>query len=209
MILFQGFSSLLLVAAASLSLNVLAQPSAKPTESSVAASHTVLMRGPAGDVTLQQVQQALETAVPAAQRQDFFASPRNIEQLALTVYIRRVLTAQAQKAGFDGRPEVVEAVAGGQQLTNLWLEHQAKEKEPTPEQLEKYARSVFEAQPPKRVGDMSATSPDFESQRNALMAQARAKLLQQARNQVWTDAQAGVEPNVEAILAQVRSPAEK
>ncbi|MGB3071272.1 MAG: hypothetical protein WBC18_22140 [Ottowia sp.] len=214
MILFRGFSSLILAVAASWSLNALAQPASSPAAtaapmagSAAAADQTVLMRGPAGDVTLWQVRQALETMVSAAQRDNIFTSPRSIEQFALSVYTRRALTAQAQKAGFDHRPEVVQALAEGQQLPNLWLEHQVKEREPTPEQLEKYARSVYEAQPPKRVGDMSAPAPDFESQRTALMEQARAKLASQVRTQTWNEAKDGAEPDVDAIAAQVRPPA--
>jgi len=219
MILFRNFSFFLGAAAASLSFNALAQSSgasmptaaspAPAVASTPAADNTVLMRGPAGEVTLGQVRAAVQVIIPAQQRERFFENPRNIEQLALSVYTRQALAAQAKQQGFDQQPDMIQAleVAKIQFIGDSWLEHLAKKAEPTSEQLEKYARSVFDAQPSRKTAD--GKTVDFESQRAPLMEQARAKLVNQARADAWNAAKAGAEPVVDAIAAQVIAPAEK
>jgi len=221
MTLFRGFSSLLLAATASLSFNVLAQPAVSPpapvsaasavpsAAATAAADNTVLMRGPGGDVTLAQVRAAVDVIVPPAQRDHFMENPRNIEQLALSIYVRQTLAAEARKQGFDRQPDIAQllAVSQLQVLGDLWLLHKSKEGEPTAAQLEKYARSVYESQPSKKTEDGKPV--DFESQRAELMEQARGKLINQARAEVWNTIQAGAKPDAEAIAAQVRPPAGK
>lgn len=202
------FSTFLLAAAASLPFNALAQSAAPVPVPATTADNTVLMRGPAGDVTLGQVRAAVEVLAPPQLREDFFANPRNIEQMALTVYIRQALAAQAKKEGFDRQPDVAQAMAIGQlqALTDSWLTRQAKKQEPGTAQLEKYARSAYDAQPAKGIDGKPL---DFESQRTELMAQARAKLANQARVEIWNAAQAGAQPDTDAIAAQVQQPAQK
>lgn len=218
MILYRGFSSLLLAAAASFSLHTYAQPAAPAAPASTATSasatkaasdSTVLLRGPAGEVTLGQVRAAIQVIVPVSQRESFFANPRNIEQMALSIYIRQNLAAQAKKQGLDQQPEVARAVTFAQQhaLSDLWLAKKSRENEPTPAQLEKYAQSVYDSQPATASEPKSAA--DFASKRAELMEQARTKVLNQSRAELWNAAQAGAEPDAEAIAASVQPAAEK
>ena len=209
MIPVRRFSLVFLATAAFLSFNVSAQSAAAPTAVPAAApDSTVLMRGPAGDVTLGQVRAGVEAIVPLGQREEFFTYPKNIEQMASTIYVYHALNAQAKQQGFDQKPDVAQVLAISQQraLADLWIMRQAKERAPSTEQIEKYARSVYQGQPQKSADGKSL---DFESQRTELMAQAREKLTNQIRVDMWNAAQAGAKPDTEAIAAQVRPPAEK
>lgn len=107
------------------------------------------MRGPAGVVTVAQFQAAVQSLVPPAQRESFYSKPQNIEQMALSIYTRQALAQQAKQQGFDREPDVGAALAFAQQqsLSDLWLLKQTEAKVPKAEQLEQYARSVYNAQP--------------------------------------------------------------
>lgn len=147
-------STALLTAIAAASLS--AQAQIAPKHNALAASpapmvagEAILMRGPAGAVTVAQLQAAVQFLVPPAQRESFYAKPQNIEQLVLSIYSRQALAQQAKQQGFD-REEGVSAIlafAQQQSLSDLWLLKQTEAKEPTAAQLEQYARSVYNAQP--------------------------------------------------------------
>lgn len=107
------------------------------------------MSGPAGSVTADDLQAAVKFLVPPAQRESFFSKPQNIEQLALSIYTRKNLAQQAKEKGFDREADVAGIVAFAQQqsLSDLWLQKEVDAKIPSEEQLEKYARSIYQALP--------------------------------------------------------------
>ncbi|MET4579494.1 peptidylprolyl isomerase [Ottowia thiooxydans] len=144
----RSLSSIVLVAAAMLPATLWAQSATNPGAVAPNTDNTVLIRGPGGEVTTAQFLAAVEQLVPLNQRESFFSNPNNIEQLALSIYSRQTLAAQARQQGFDRKPEVerVTAIAQQQTLSDLWLTNQAEAKLPSPQQLEQYARSVYESQ---------------------------------------------------------------
>ncbi|MBY4595854.1 peptidylprolyl isomerase [bacterium BD-1] len=125
------------------------QSVAAASKAAPGAGETVLMRGPGGVVTAAQLQAAVQFLVPPAQRESFFSKPQNIEQLVLSIYTRQNLVQQAKQQGFDRQADVASILAFAQQqaLSDLWLLKQAEAREPTSQQLEQYARSVYNAQP--------------------------------------------------------------
>ena len=150
-----------------------------PAAPKAVANDTVLMRGPGGVITAAQFHAAVQHLVPPAQRESFFAKPQNIEQLALLIYTRQTLAQQAKQQGFDREAGVASIldIAQEQALSDLWLLKQTEAREPTPQQLEQYARSVYNAQPAhvresvqlKVRHILVATSPTIDD------AQAKAK----------------------------------
>lgn len=178
------YSTIFLSAIAAAAFNVQAQHTPKVSETikspvQAVARDQVLMRGPAGVVTLGQLQAAVDFLVPPAQRESFYAKPQNIEQLALSIYTRQVLAQQARQQGFD-REEAVAAIlafAQQQSLSDQWLLKQTEAQEPSTAQLEQYARSIFNAQPAHVRESLQlkvrhivvATSPTLDD------AQAKAK----------------------------------
>lgn len=123
----------------------------EPTSALDANVGSVLVRGPAGEVTMAEFQAAVAVRVPQVQRESFYANPRNIEQLALSVYTRKALVAQARQQGFNPQPEARQQSSAEtdaeQVLIDQWITQQLSRRLPDERQLEQYARSVFDAQP--------------------------------------------------------------
>ena len=111
-----------------------------------ATEDTVLLRGPAGQVTLADVQALASIATTPEQRQAVLASRNSLEQLALAAYTQKALAAQARAAGYDKNALVqrAEQLAATRALSDDWLVHQASLQKPTDAQLEKLARSLFD-----------------------------------------------------------------
>ena len=65
------------------------------------ALETVLLRGPAGQITLAEVQALAAISVPPEQRAAVLGSRSSLEQLALAAYTQKALAAQARAAGYD------------------------------------------------------------------------------------------------------------
>lgn len=152
MLVCRSLSSLILALASVIAMPLGAQTQTTPSTSvstGSAANDSVLIRGPGGVVTVSQLHAAVQLLVPPAQRESFYSRPQNIEQLALTIYTRQALADQARKQGLDRQPDVVSVLALAQQqtLSDLWLLKQTEAREPTAQQLEQYARSVYNAQP--------------------------------------------------------------
>lgn len=107
---------------------------------------TVLLRGPAGQVTLADVQALASIATAPEQRQAVLAGRNSLEQLALAAYTQKALAAQARAAGYDKNALVqrAEQLAATRALSDNWLVYQADIQKPTDEKLEKLARSVFD-----------------------------------------------------------------
>lgn len=196
-------SGFILATAAALPHLASAQAVSPAVAAPSSADSTVLLRGPAGAVTLGQVRAGVEAIVPPAQRDGFFAYSRNIEQMARTIYVYMALNSQAKLQGFDRQPDVekVLEISLKRALADLWIVRESNKHAPNPEQLEKYARSVFEASSPNNVDGKPV---NFEAQRPELIEQARAKLLNDIRMDLWKSAEGGAEPDAAAIAAQVR-----
>lgn len=152
MLVSRSISSLIFVLASVIAMPLGAQTQSSSSPSALngsAVNDSVVLRGPGGVVTVSQLHAAVQLLVPPAQRESFYSRPQNIEQLALTIYTRQALAEQARKQGLDREPDVVSILALAQQqtLSDLWLVKQTEAREPTSQQLEQYARSVYNAQP--------------------------------------------------------------
>lgn len=124
-------------------------PAAAPAPAPAPVAQQALVSGPAGSVSQRQLDAAVEFLLAPAQRAEFYANPRSIENMALALYARQALEAQARQHGFADRPEVqqVVGVAAQQALTDYWMLHQIEQRLPSEQQIEQYARSVHDAQP--------------------------------------------------------------
>lgn len=111
-----------------------------------AAENAVLLRGPAGQITLADVQALASIATTPEQRQTVLASRNSLEQLALAAYTQKALAAQARAAGYDKNALVqrAEQLAATRAISDNWLVYQAGLQKPTDAQLEKLARSLFD-----------------------------------------------------------------
>ena len=69
-----------------------------------AAPSDVLARGPAGEVTVADVQAMVGLLVPVGQRGQFYENPSNIATFAEAIYSQRVLAARAREAKYDETP---------------------------------------------------------------------------------------------------------
>ena len=109
------------------------------------ALETVLLRGPAGQITLAEVQALAAISVPPEQRAAVLGSRSSLEQLALAAYTQKALAAQARAAGYDKNEQAqhAERLAAVRALSDSWMAHQSELQKPADAQLEKLARSMF------------------------------------------------------------------
>ena len=110
------------------------------------ADNVVVLRGPAGEISLRDVRALASVVLPIEQRQEVLASASGVQQLALAAYTQKKLAAQARAAGYDQQADVkrVEQLAAQRALSDSWMIHQADIKAPALDKLEPYARTVFE-----------------------------------------------------------------
>ena len=110
------------------------------------ADNVVVLRGPAGEISLGDVRALASVVLPIEQRQEVLASASGVQQLALAAYTQKNLAAQARAAGYDQQADVkrVEQLAAQRALSDSWMIHQADIKAPALDKLEPYARTVFE-----------------------------------------------------------------
>lgn len=110
------------------------------------ADNVVVLRGPAGEISLGDVRALASVVLPIEQRQEVLASASGVQQLALAAYTQKNLVAQARAAGYDQQADVkrVEQLAAQRALSDSWMIHQADIKAPALDKLEPYARTVFE-----------------------------------------------------------------
>ena len=148
----------------------------------------VLARGPAGEVTVADVQAMVGVLVPVGQRGQFYANPANIAAMAEAIYGQRVLATQARAAKHDETPEARRQLALGANrvLADSWIDHLAGQKAPTDAQLDAHARTTYNA------------NPNQFSQSEQL----RARHILVAVNAGRDDAQA--KARAEELLAQLR-----
>ncbi len=148
----------------------------------------VLARGPAGEVTVADVQAMVGVLVPVGQRGQFYANPANIAAMAEAIYGQRALATQARAAKHDETPEARRQLALGANrvLADSWIDHLAGQKAPTDAQLDAHARTTYNA------------NPNQFSQSEQL----RARHILVAVNAGRDDAQA--KARAEELLAQLR-----
>ena len=109
----------------------------------------VLARGPAGEVTVADVQAMVGVLVPVGQRGQFYDNPANIAAMAEAIYGQRALATQARAAKHDETPEARRQLALGANrvLADSWIDHLAGQKAPTDAQLDAHARTTYNANP--------------------------------------------------------------
>ena len=114
-----------------------------------AAPSDVLARGPAGEVTVADVQAMVGLLVPVGQRGQFYENPSNIATFAEAIYSQRVLAARAREAKYDETPLARRQLALGanRALADSWIDHLAGQKVPTDAQLDAHARTTYNANP--------------------------------------------------------------
>ena len=153
-----------------------------------AAPSDVLARGPAGEVTVADVQAMVGVLVPVGQRGQFYDNPANIAAMAEAIYGQRALATQARAAKHDETPEARRQLALGANrvLADSWIDHLAGQKAPTDAQLDAHARTTYNA------------NPNQFSQSEQL----RARHILVAVNAGRDDAQA--KARAEELLAQLR-----
>lgn len=140
-------ASLTLAAAAA---QAQAQPAAAPASAAQQASaNPVVVSGPAGQVTLSEVETLASDMVPAAQRTEFWSNPESVERFARSVYTQRALAAEGLKAGVDKSSRGAEYLnlTRERALMTLWLDQAGKNAVPDDKALEAYARSEYRAKP--------------------------------------------------------------
>ena len=148
----------------------------------------VLARGPAGEVTVADVQAMVGVLVPVGQRGQFYDNPANIAAMAEAIYGPRALATQARAAKHGETPEARRQLALGANrvLADSWIDHLAGQKAPTDAQLDAHARTTYNA------------NPNQFSQSEQL----RARHILVAVNAGRDDAQA--KARAEELLAQLR-----
>lgn len=126
----------------------LAQPVNKPAAETMAPG-TVLISGPAGQVTLAEVRMLVDEQVPPSRQPAFWASPKSISDAARNLYGYRALAQQALKEGLDRQ-------AGAAAFLNLqrekalaeWLMQQrGRARVGDPKVLEQFSRTAYKAEP--------------------------------------------------------------
>ena len=131
-----------------LAVPAMAQTGNKPAAETMAPG-TVLISGPAGQVTLAEVRMLVDEQVPPSRQPAFWASPKSISEAARNLYGYRALAQQALKEGLDRQ-------AGAAAFLNLqrekalaeWLMQQrGRARVGDPKVLEQFSRTAYKAEP--------------------------------------------------------------
>ncbi len=130
-----------------LAASALAQP-AKPAAETMAPS-TVIVSGPAGQVTLAEVRMLVDEQVPAGRQPAFWASPQSIGEAARNLYGNRALAQQALKEGLDRQPGAAAFLALQREkaLAEWLMQQRARARTGDPKVLEQFARTAYKAEP--------------------------------------------------------------
>ena len=148
-------SRIALAAALCVSLSCAAQaqaPAAKPAAAAAAPAanpSTVVVSGPAGNVTQSELEAMVNEVVPPAQRATFWSQPQTVDRFARTIYNQRALSQQALAGGIDktrAGAEYLELVRE-RALSKLWLDQKAQGAAPDPKAVAEFARSEYRAHP--------------------------------------------------------------
>ena len=77
------------------------KPAAPAPAAAAAAASTVVVSGPAGNVTQGELESMVNEVVPPAQRAGFWAKPEMVDRMARTIYNQRALARDALAGGVD------------------------------------------------------------------------------------------------------------
>ena len=110
---------------------------------------SVLISGPAGKVTLGDLEQLVDQAVPPQQRAMFWANPNAPKQFAQSFYAQQALAQDALKDKLDSTPEGIAKLkfAREQVLAGLLIEARVKANMPDDAAVQTYARNEMKAHP--------------------------------------------------------------
>lgn len=119
-----------------------------PTGSSISPS-TVVVSGPAGQVTLAELELIVKETVPPIRRDEFWSNPASVGKLARNIYAQRALAQEAQQAGLDKTAEgaAYMKLTRERALTELAMQARVRAKTPDAKAQEAYARGEYKAQP--------------------------------------------------------------
>ena len=143
-----ALAAALSVAFASAALAQAPAPATKPAAPAAAAS-TVVVSGPAGNVTQGELESMVNEVVPPAQRAGFWAKPEMVDRMARTIYNQRALARDALAGGVDKTRAGAEylQLVRERALSKLWLDQHAQAAAPNPKAVTDFARSEYRAQP--------------------------------------------------------------
>lgn len=136
-----------LIAGSLLAGSALAQ-TAKPAVETMAPG-TVMISGPAGQVTLAEVRMLVDEQVPSSRQPAFWASPKSMGDAARNLYGHRALAQQALKEGMDRQPAAAAYLALQREkaLAEWLLQQRGRARVGDPKVLEQFARTAYKAEP--------------------------------------------------------------
>lgn len=113
------------------------------------AATAAIVSGPAGQVTLAELELIANEMVPPARRSEFWSNPEAVGRLARSIYAQRALAADATKAGLDKTAQGAAylKLIRERALTELAMQQQVRAKAPDTKTLDAYARSEYKANP--------------------------------------------------------------
>jgi peptidyl-prolyl cis-trans isomerase C len=157
------------------------------------APASVVVSGPAGKVTLAELELMVKELVPPQRRADFWSSAESIERMAHSIYAQRLLAQEALKEGLDKSADgpTYLALRRNQALTELLMQQRVKAKTPPDKTLDELARADYVAKPERFA------LPDQVHARHILLAVAKDG---------GDDAQ--VKAKAEELVAQLRKGAD-
>jgi peptidyl-prolyl cis-trans isomerase C len=113
------------------------------------ARDTVIVSGPAGQVTLAELEQIAKEMVPPERRAEFWANPDAMGRLARSIYAQRALAADAAKEGLDKAAEGATylKLIRERAMTELLMQQRVRAKTPADKAVDAYGRSEYKAKP--------------------------------------------------------------
>ena len=112
---------------------------------------SVIVSGPAGQVTQADLELAVREMVPPDQRAGFWSQPEAVQRMARSLYTQRALASQALAEGVDKQPQGERYLAYTREraLTELLMQHRVAQATPTEQAQQAYVRSEYQAHPDK------------------------------------------------------------
>ena len=128
-----------------------------------------LVTGPAGEVTVADLDLAVREMVPPNQRPDFWKQPEAVTRLARSLYTQRALAQRAEAEGVDKSPQGERYLRYTREraLTELLMQQSVAQATPSEQAQQAYVRSEYQAHPDKY------TEPDQVHVRHILLAVAK------------------------------------
>ena len=113
------------------------------------AASSVLVSGPAGQITRAELELMVADAVPPAERERFWASTDAVTRLARSLYTQRALAAEVVQAGVDSTPEGAAylRLIRERALVELLMQQRVRNVTPDAAAQERFVRSELKARP--------------------------------------------------------------